>query len=126
AKAIERTHWLYAQYINRLHRRSGHLGQDRFYSNALNEDHCLLAMRYTERNPIRAGMCRMARRYAWSSAAAHCGGKDGFGLLDLKAWQERARGLDWEGELAVTISPAELSKMRRAWDRGRPLAEDRF
>ena len=30
AKAIGRTHWLYAQHVNRLHRRSGHLWQNRF------------------------------------------------------------------------------------------------
>jgi len=32
AKAIGRTQLLYAQYVNRLHRRSGHLWQNRFYS----------------------------------------------------------------------------------------------
>src|SRR4051812_10110037 len=35
AKAIGRTHWLYPQYVNRLHRRSGHLWQNRFYSSAM-------------------------------------------------------------------------------------------
>ena len=32
AKAIGRTHFLYAQYVNRVHGRSGHLWQNRFYS----------------------------------------------------------------------------------------------
>ena len=32
AKAIGITHLLYTQYINRMHRRSGHLWQNRFYS----------------------------------------------------------------------------------------------
>src|SRR5580658_9625112 len=35
AKAIGRTHWLYAQYVNKLHGRSGHLWQNRFYSNGM-------------------------------------------------------------------------------------------
>ncbi len=35
AKAIGRTHWLYTQYVNRLHGRSGHLWQNRFFSCAL-------------------------------------------------------------------------------------------
>lgn len=32
AKAIGRTHFRYSQYINRMHRRSGHLWQNRFFS----------------------------------------------------------------------------------------------
>ena len=126
AKAIGRTHWLYARYVNRMHRRSGHLWQNRFYSSAMDEEHALLAMRYTERNPLRAGMCRAARRYRWSSAAAHCGGGDEFELLDMKLWNKLAAGLTWEKELAVTLSPAELAKMRRATRTGRPLAGDSF
>ena len=124
AKAIGRTHWLYAQYVNRLHGRSGHLWQNRFYSNALDDDHALLAMRYTERNPIRAGLCRIARRYAWSSAAAHCGGGGEFDLLDLDAWRALASGLNWEDELALPPSPAEMNMIRRASHTGRPLTSD--
>src|ERR1700749_4570045 len=74
AKALGRTHWLYTQYINRLHGRSGHLWQNRFFSCAMDDEHTLLAARYAEKNPIRAGICRLARRWRWSSAAAHCGG----------------------------------------------------
>ena len=37
AKAIGRTHFRYTQYVNRLHKRSGHLWQGRFYSCALDE-----------------------------------------------------------------------------------------
>jgi putative transposase len=124
AKAIGRTHWLYAQYVNRLHRRSGHLWQNRFYSNPLDEEHCLLAMRYVERNPIRAGLCRVARRYLWSSAATHCGEKDKTGLLDLSGWKELAGGLDWEAELSVDLPAEESRRLRSHAHTGRPLAAD--
>ena len=73
AKAVGRTHWLYSQAINRLHGRSGHLWQGRFYSCALDPDHYGAAMRYVERNPVRARLHRKAWLYPWSSAAAHCG-----------------------------------------------------
>jgi putative transposase len=105
ARAIGRAHWLYARYVNRLHRRSGHLWQNRFYSSAMDEDHCLLAMRYAERNPIRAGLCRIARRYRWSSAAAHCGGKDESGLLDGRLWKRLSAGLNWADQLAAGLEP---------------------
>ena len=43
AKAVGRTHWLYAQAINRMHGRSGHLWQNRFHSCALDGEHVLHA-----------------------------------------------------------------------------------
>jgi putative transposase len=126
AKSIGRTHWRYAQYLNRLHKRSGHLWQNRFYSNAMDDDHCLLAMRYIERNPLRAGIARAARNYRWSSAAAHCGQRNASGLLDVRAWKKRATGLDWEQELFLDIPAPEISRLRRSWHTGRPLAADGF
>ncbi|HUW32021.1 MAG TPA: transposase, partial [Planctomycetota bacterium] len=55
AKAVGRTHYLYAQYVNRLHRRSGHLWQSRFHSCVLDDSHLANTMAYVERNPVRAG-----------------------------------------------------------------------
>ena len=124
AKAVGRTHWLYAQHVNRLHKRSGHLWQNRFYSNPMDEEHRLLAMRYIERHPIRAGICRIARNYAWSSAAAHCGGKDASGLLDAKGWKTLADGLDWEAKVAADLPTEERERLKRYVQTGRPLAGD--
>jgi len=76
AKAIGRTHWIYARLVNRLHGRSGHLWQNRFYSCALDRDHLWRAIAYVERNPVRARLHRKAWLYPWSSAAAHCGQRE--------------------------------------------------
>jgi len=86
AKAIGRTHWLYTQYVNRLHGRSGHLWQNRFYSCALDEGHFWLATAYVERNPVRARLVRRPWRCPSSSAAAHCGKADKTSLLEVDAW----------------------------------------
>src|SRR4051794_7568134 len=43
AKALGRAHWLYTQYVNRLHGRTGHLWQNRFYSCAMDDEHTLMA-----------------------------------------------------------------------------------
>ena len=43
ARAIGATHLRYTQYVNRLHRRSGHLWQGRFHSCALDRRHLWLA-----------------------------------------------------------------------------------
>ena len=40
-KAVGRTHFIYTQHVNRLHGRSGHLWQGRFYSCAMDEAHLL-------------------------------------------------------------------------------------
>src|SRR4030042_765949 len=60
AKAVGRGHWLYTQYVNRLHGRSGHLWQNRFYSCALDEEHLVAARAYAERNPVRAKLVKQA------------------------------------------------------------------
>ena len=100
--------------------------QNRFYSNALDKEHCLLAMRYVERNPIRAGLCRIARRYPWSSAAAHCGAADTTGLLDIKGWKELTDGLNWEAKLAVDLPAKQRERVMRHVQTGRPLAGNRW
>ena len=59
AKAVGGTHLRYARHVNRLHGRSGHLWQNRFFSCPLEERHYLAALRYVDRNPVRARMVRM-------------------------------------------------------------------
>jgi putative transposase len=63
----------YAQHVNAAHQWCGHLWGDRYYACALDERHLWEAVRYVERNPVRAGLVQTAEVYAWSSAAAHCG-----------------------------------------------------
>ncbi len=73
AAAVGRTHFLYAQAINHLHGRSGHLWQGRFYSCPLDETHLWRAAAYVERNPVRSRLVRRAWKWPWSSAAVHVG-----------------------------------------------------
>ena len=112
AKAIGRTHFRYAQYINRFHRRSGHLWQGRFYSCALDERHFWLAMKYIELNPVRARLCRAAWRYAWSSAAGHVDAQAISDVLNLSRWYDRISAAEWRKELAKGLSDSELERRR--------------
>ena len=59
--------------MNRRRGESGHLWQGRFFSCPLDGSHAWAAVRYVERNPVRAQMVMRAEEYRWSSAAAHCG-----------------------------------------------------
>jgi putative transposase len=126
ARAIGRTHFLYSQYINRLHRRSGHLWQNRFYSHAVEDPYLGAVMAYVERNPVRARVVRVPWRYRWSSAAAHLGGKDPADLLDRQAWAEMWSARSWERMLTRPEDGEELACIRRSLHTGRPLASDGF
>jgi putative transposase len=126
AKAMGRTHFAYTQYVNRLHGRSGHLWQSRFFSCTLDEDHFWTALRYVEQNPVRARLCRMPWRYGWSSAAAHVGQGDASGLLDMRAWARKTDAANWQAALAERLEPGQVRELRVRTQTGRPLASDGF
>ena len=126
ARAVGRADLRYAQYINRMHNRSGHLWEGRFYSCALDEKGFWLASKYVELNPVRAKMCRAPWRYKWSSAAAHLGEKDKSELLDLKSWNKEILPKEWKRELVEGIDHSRISKLRLSTHTGRPLGTDSF
>jgi putative transposase len=49
----------------------GHLWQGRYYSCILDNAHLLAALRYVERNPVRASMVAKPWEWIWSSAREH-------------------------------------------------------
>ncbi len=73
AQLFKIVHMQYSLYKNRTQSKTGHLWQGRFYSNVLDETHLLRAIRYVERNPLRAGMVNDLSKYIWSSAREHLG-----------------------------------------------------
>lgn len=79
---IKRINIRYAAYFNKKYKRVGHLFQDRFRSEPIEDESYLVQVfRYILRNPEEAGLCA-ASQYPWSSYAAY-GGKDG--LTDTSA-----------------------------------------
>src|SRR3954471_2627599 len=69
-------HRHYTGYVNARLRVTGHLWQGRFSSIAMDEPHFVSALRYVALNPVRARLAERAQDWRWSSAAAHCRGKD--------------------------------------------------
>ena len=126
AKAVGRTHFRYSQYINRLHKRSGHLWQGRFHSCALDGRHLWLALKYVELNPVRARLCRRAWRYGWSSAAAHTEERARSDLLNLPWWYKQISAEAWRRELAEGLTDEEVARIRLRTHTGRPLGSDAF
>jgi len=126
AKGIGRTHFRYSQYINRFHRRSGHLWQGRFYSCALDGRHLWVAMKYIELNPVRARLCRRAWLYDWSSAAAHTDEGARSDLLNLSWWYKEFSAKAWRRELSEGLTEEEVARVRTRTHTGRPLGGDAF
>lgn len=66
--AIRRITVGYVQYHNLLHERTGHLFQNRFKSEAVEDEKYLLTvMRYIHQNPLKAGIVNDISKYRWSS-----------------------------------------------------------
>ena len=58
----------YVYWYNRKYKRSGHLFQDRYRSEAVkNYKYLLTVLRYIHQNPIKAGIENDIRKYPWSS-----------------------------------------------------------
>jgi putative transposase len=90
-------HIRYSQYVNKKRKASGSLWQGRFYSCTLNKSHLMAAIRYVEKNPVRAGIVKKAWQWRWSSAATHIGEtnqmihlEDITNLIDVstKSWKQ--------------------------------------
>ncbi len=126
AAALKQTHGRYAAYWNTKHGSSGHVWQGRYYSCPLDQPHLWEALRYTELNPVRAGMVTEADAWTWSSAAVHCGMTAGGGWLRLEEWRERWDVTSWKGYLAAGDTDAERAAIRQCTHSGRPLAAEEF
>jgi putative transposase len=118
-RALKPVHMRYSQRINRAKSWTGHLWQGRFFSSPLGEDYLWAAIRYVERNPVRAQMVMAAQEYRWSSARAHCGMGCDPVLTQVPRWQELLTGVrDWKAWLAVEDEPEHLDALRKNVDRG--------
>lgn len=126
ANTFKHTHGRYASYWNARQSSTGHVWQGRFYSCPLDDAHLWEALRYTELNPVRAGLVTTAEQWQWSSAAMHCGFVPPNPALDMQLWQGRWTAAAWHDYLRARESPADLAQLRRCTFTGRPLGTPDF
>ncbi len=126
ARALKRTHGRYAAYWNALHQSSGHVWQGRYYSCPMDQEHLWRALRYTELNPVRAGLVAEARSWIWSSAALHCDESTADGLIELGGWKLYWSGESWSQYLKGGVDDFEQDTLRRCTFSGRPLGSAEF
>ncbi|NLO38094.1 MAG: transposase [Ruminiclostridium sp.] len=66
--AVKRISSCYVYWYNQKYNRTGHLFQERFKSEAVNDESYLLTvLRYIHQNPLKAGLCKELSEYKWSS-----------------------------------------------------------
>lgn len=77
SQGMRQLNGVYTQWINRHHRRTGHVFQGRFKSILVQkESHLLELARYVALNPVRAGMVRSPCEWGWSSYRATSGQRE--------------------------------------------------
>lgn len=109
-------HTNYAQFANRKLAVSGHLFQGRFLSYPMDDAHMMVAARYIENNPVKAGMVARAEDWRWSSATAHVTGRAD-GLTDIAALGRHIA--NWPAMLSIGLEASD--QIEGSLKSGRPL-----
>lgn len=123
-RAFGEVHRRYTWWINRREGWTGHLWQGRYASFPMDDAHLLLAARYIEQNPVRAGLCTRPEQWRWSSARHHLG-------LETDPVISQSDLLhtfvdDWRDFLAFPADSEEMTLLRRHEGSGRPLGDSAF
>ena len=122
ARVFSTVHMKYAQYFNKRRDITGHLWQGRFFSCLLDEAHLYRAIRYVERNPVRAKIVPEAWNYVWSSAAEHVG--QNRGMIPLtKTWN--MAGEEWI-EYLKEPDQEMVDEMRSKTQKGHVIGSEKF
>jgi len=124
ARTLHALNTRYTRLVNAEHSWSGHLWQGRFFSSALDEAHLVAAIRYVERNPVRAGMVKQAGDYPWSSAGLHLGLREDAVVRSETEWGSPIEG--WADMLGRPEDSETLDRIRSRTRVGFPCGDDSF
>jgi len=123
AKGIGEAHRKYTTVINTREDWKGFLWQGRFISYPLEDLHLFAAVRYVERNPVRARMAKNAEDYSWSSAGAHVR-KERHPLLSTCPLEKGIK--DWAVWLKRKDDKEDIKRFVEHEHTGRPLGSEEF
>ena len=126
AGTMSRTHFNYVQYLNRRRGRSGQLWRNRFLSCAVEKRALETVVQYVEWRPVGEGLARKAEKYAWSSAAAHAGGRDKSGVLARKVWPGKKKLARWGQRLGKPLDKKLQRQIRTRTQTGLPFGSAAF
>jgi putative transposase len=125
ARTINAVHMRYAQYFNQKNKRVGHLWQGRYYSCLLDNAHLVAAVRYVERNPVRAGMVVKPWEWVWSSTAEHLESEKK-GIISLEDISSYISVSSWREYIDIADQAEDLIEIRKQTYSLRAWAEESF
>lgn len=117
-------HTLYSQYCNRKQRNTGHFWQGRYFSCVLDEKHLFAAIRYVEKNPVRANLVSETWQWKWSSFASHAFEEHGSVKLDNDMIQ--IDSADWDSYINGDENNDFIKSIRQCSSLGKPLGDPAF
>ena len=120
---VGEAHRRYTTLVNEREGWQGYLWQGRFRSCPMDEAHLLMAARYVEMNPVRAGLVASPKSYPWSSAKAHLQGRDD-GVVQTQPLLSRMP--DWGRFLSGPEDEDAARRIRANEKTGRPLGAEEF
>ena len=123
SKAIGEAHKNYTRRINFNNGWRGYLWEGRFKSFVLDERYVFAAVRYVERNPVRAKIVKKAEDYPWSSAQAHILKTQNSILSDFYLRNEIS---NWSNYVNHEEQEGDLKLLRRHGSVGKPLGRPEF
>lgn len=123
AKGIGEVNRKYSLLINSREGWRGYLWQGRFISYPMDEKYLIAAVRYIERNPVRAGLVKNAEEYIWSSARAHV-----YRIRDPLVSENPPNFhiADWVEFLRQRDEPSAIRAIGHHARTGRPLGDEVF
>lgn len=117
-------HWLLTTHVQRhrvRHETTGRVWQGRYKAFPIQADaHLIRVLRYVERNPVRASLAQRAQEWRWSSARER---RTSGGQSDLLAASPVPLPVPWLDWVNTPLQGAELSAIRTAVERGKPLGD---
>ena len=125
ARCFADTHVRYTRMINKREAWKGHLWQARFGSSVMDQAYLIAAVRYVEKNPVRAGLVSKPWEYRWSSARLHMDKTDTDPLVSGDTMLRELIG-DWGTYLRQDDNPQYIDVLRKEAVVSRPAGTERF
>ena len=125
AGLFRRALMLYSRYVNERHGWIGHLWQGRYFSSPLDPPYLYNAVRYVERNPVRAGLVEKPWEYRWSSALFRLTARRNSNILQRYSPLEDMV-TDWRSYLELELPDITLGRLRRSTKAGTPMGSEEF
>jgi putative transposase len=92
----------------------------------MDEDYLVTALRYVERNPVRAGIVRKPWQWKWSSAREHVGQKNAIINLQKMTTIIDTSVEEWKEYIDLVENEEEVENIRKHTMLGRPLGTKEF